>query len=119
MGLLKEFKEFAMRGNVLDMAIGVIIGASFTGIVNSLVNDIIMPPIGLALGGGGLVSTLDDYLRFCMMMLHGDRSKTSIGGPATGEVVRVQIVNDRVRRGLIKLLQRLDVLNKSLPHGER
>ena len=49
--MLDEFKKFAMRGNVLDLAIGVIIGASFTGIVNSLVNDIIMPPIGLALGG--------------------------------------------------------------------
>jgi len=51
MAMLDEFKKFAMRGNVLDLAIGVIIGASFTGIVNSLVNDIIMPPIGLALGG--------------------------------------------------------------------
>ena len=49
--MLDEFKKFAMRGNVLDLAVGVIIGASFTGIVNSLVNDIIMPPIGLALGG--------------------------------------------------------------------
>lgn len=49
--MLEEFKKFAMRGNVLDLAVGVIIGASFTGIVTSLVNDIIMPPIGLALGG--------------------------------------------------------------------
>jgi large conductance mechanosensitive channel len=49
--MLEEFKKFAMRGNVLDLAVGVIIGASFTGIVNSLVSDIIMPPIGLALGG--------------------------------------------------------------------
>ncbi len=49
--MFEEFKKFAMRGNVLDLAIGVIIGASFTGIVNSLVNDIIMPPVGLALGG--------------------------------------------------------------------
>ncbi|MEY4964700.1 MAG: large-conductance mechanosensitive channel [Pseudomonadota bacterium] len=49
--MFEEFKKFAMRGNALDLAIGVIIGASFTGIVNSLVNDIIMPPIGLALGG--------------------------------------------------------------------
>lgn len=49
--MLEEFKKFAMRGNVLDLAVGVIIGASFTGIVNSLVNDVIMPPIGLALGG--------------------------------------------------------------------
>ncbi len=48
--MLKEFKEFAMRGNVLDMAIGIIIGAAFGKIVSSLVNDVIMPPIGLLLG---------------------------------------------------------------------
>ena len=49
--MLKEFKEFVMRGNVFDMAVGIIIGASFGTIVTSLVNDIIMPPIGLVLGG--------------------------------------------------------------------
>src|SRR5512136_1197866 len=48
--MFKEFKEFAMRGNVVDMAIGIIIGAAFGTIVGSLVNDIIMPPIGLLLG---------------------------------------------------------------------
>jgi large conductance mechanosensitive channel len=48
--MLKEFKEFAMRGNVLDMAVGIIIGAAFGSIVNSLVADVIMPPIGLLLG---------------------------------------------------------------------
>lgn len=48
--MLKEFKEFALRGNVLDMAVGIIIGAAFGKIVSSLVNDIIMPPIGLLLG---------------------------------------------------------------------
>lgn len=48
--MLKEFKEFAMRGNVVDMAVGIIIGAAFGTIVQSLVNDVIMPPIGLALG---------------------------------------------------------------------
>ncbi|MCS7257934.1 MAG: large conductance mechanosensitive channel protein MscL [candidate division WOR-3 bacterium] len=48
--MLKEFKEFAMRGNVLDMAVGIIIGSAFGKIVSSLVNDIIMPPIGLLLG---------------------------------------------------------------------
>jgi large conductance mechanosensitive channel len=46
----KEFKEFVLRGNVVDLAVGIIIGASFTSIVNSLVNDIIMPPIGMLLG---------------------------------------------------------------------
>ena len=49
--MLREFKEFAMRGNVLDMAVGIIIGAAFGTIVNSLVTDVIMPPVGLALGG--------------------------------------------------------------------
>ena len=48
--MLKEFKEFVMRGNVLDLAIAVIIGAAFGGIVTSLVNDVLMPPLGLALG---------------------------------------------------------------------
>lgn len=48
--MFKEFREFAMRGNVLDMAVGIIIGIAFGAIVTSLVNDIVMPPIGLALG---------------------------------------------------------------------
>jgi large conductance mechanosensitive channel len=48
--MLKEFKEFAMRGNVVDMAVGIVIGAAFGTIVKSLVSDVIMPPIGLALG---------------------------------------------------------------------
>ena len=48
--MFKEFKEFAMRGNVVDMAVGIIIGAAFGTIVNSVVSDIIMPPIGLLLG---------------------------------------------------------------------
>ncbi len=48
--MFKEFKEFAVKGNVVDMAVGIIIGAAFTSIVNSLVNDIIMPPVGLILG---------------------------------------------------------------------
>ncbi len=69
--MLKEFKEFAMRGNVLDLAIGVIIGGAFGKIITSLVNDVIMPPIGLLLGkvdfrnlfinlSGGQYSTLAD-----------------------------------------------------------
>src|SRR6267154_3284079 len=47
----REFREFAMRGNVVDLAVGIILGAAFTTIVNSLVNDLIMPPLGLAIGG--------------------------------------------------------------------
>jgi large conductance mechanosensitive channel len=49
--VLQEFKAFISRGNVIDLAVGIIIGAAFTAIVNSLVNDIIMPPIGVILGG--------------------------------------------------------------------
>ncbi len=48
--MLKEFKEFAMKGNMLDMAVGIVIGAAFSAIVSSMVDDIIMPPIGLLLG---------------------------------------------------------------------
>ena len=49
--MLKEFRDFAMRGNVIDLAIGIIIGAAFTTVVNSLVKDIIMPPIGYIMNG--------------------------------------------------------------------
>lgn len=52
MSLLQEFKEFALKGNVMDMAVGVIIGGAFGKIVTSLVNDIIMPPIGMVVGKG-------------------------------------------------------------------
>lgn len=51
MGFVSEFREFAVKGNVVDLAVGLIIGAEFGKIVNSLVNDIIMPPIGLVIGG--------------------------------------------------------------------
>ncbi|MFN2223648.1 MAG: large conductance mechanosensitive channel protein MscL, partial [Candidatus Promineifilaceae bacterium] len=49
--MIKEFKEFVMRGSVLDLAVGIIIGAAFTAIVKSFVDDILMPPIGMLLGG--------------------------------------------------------------------
>lgn len=95
MAFLQEFKSFAMRGNVLDMAVGVIIGGAFGKIVSSLVDDIIMPPIGYLIGGvnfselkvvlpavvegqepaticyGNFVQTLLDFLivAFCIFML--------------------------------------------------
>lgn len=62
--MLKEFKKFAMRGNVLDMAVGIIIGAAFGGIVNSLVSDIIMPPIGFTLGN-------IDFTNFFLVLKEG------------------------------------------------
>ena len=51
MSMMKEFREFAMRGNVVDMAVGIVIGGAFGKIVTSFVNDILMPPIGMAIGG--------------------------------------------------------------------
>jgi large conductance mechanosensitive channel len=63
MSMMKEFREFAMRGNVMDMAVGIIIGAAFGKIVSSFVNDVLMPPLGLALGGvdfSGLAVTLKE-----------------------------------------------------------
>jgi large conductance mechanosensitive channel len=51
MGMMKEFKDFAMKGNVIDMAVGIVIGGAFGKIIGSLVTDVIMPPIGILLGG--------------------------------------------------------------------
>jgi len=62
MGMMSEFKEFAVKGNVMDLAVGVVIGAAFNKIVSSLVDDLIMPVVGLALGGRdfkGLFLSLD------------------------------------------------------------
>ncbi|MDD5350998.1 MAG: large conductance mechanosensitive channel protein MscL [Chthoniobacteraceae bacterium] len=53
--MLKEFKEFALKGNMLDMAVGIIIGAAFTKVINSLVSDILMPPLGLLTGSADFV----------------------------------------------------------------
>jgi large conductance mechanosensitive channel len=61
MGFIKEFKEFAIKGNMLDMAVGIIVGAAFGKIVSSLVSDVVMPPFGVLLGGidfTGLAITL-------------------------------------------------------------
>jgi large conductance mechanosensitive channel len=68
--MFEEFHKFAMRGNVIDLAVGVVIGASFTGIVNSLVKDIIMPPIGLLLGG-------IDFSNF-FVVLKGDHAASTL-----------------------------------------
>ena len=79
--MLEEFKKFAMRGNVLDLAVGVIIGASFTGIVNSLVNDIIMPPIGLALGGV-------DFSNF-FFVIKGDHALDTLAAAKAAKAVTI------------------------------
>ena len=68
MAIVKEFKEFAMRGNVVDLAVGVIIGAAFGKIVTSLVNDVIMPPIGYLTGG-------IDFKNLKILIKEGDPAK--------------------------------------------
>ncbi|MEI7896824.1 MAG: large-conductance mechanosensitive channel protein MscL [bacterium] len=75
MKILTEFKEFAMRGNVIDLAVGVIIGAAFGKVVGSLVNDIIMPPIGVLVGGMDFKS-----LAFTI--------REAVTDPATGKIAR-------------------------------
>lgn len=63
--MFKEFKEFATRGNAMDLAIGLILGTAFTGIVNTLVNGILMPPLGLLLGGA-------DFKDLFLVLQRGD-----------------------------------------------
>jgi len=63
--MIKEFKEFAVKGNMLDMAVGIILGASFSGVVNSVVNDLLMPPVGLLLGGA-------DFSELFVLLKAGD-----------------------------------------------
>ncbi|HUO92518.1 MAG TPA: large conductance mechanosensitive channel protein MscL [Rhizomicrobium sp.] len=76
--MFQEFRKFAMRGNVIDLAVGVVIGASFTAIINSLVKDIIMPPIGLLLGG-------IDFSNF-FVTLKGAQAKTLDAAQHAGAV---------------------------------
>ncbi|WP_169788178.1 large-conductance mechanosensitive channel protein MscL [Rufibacter tibetensis] len=75
--MLKEFKEFAMRGNVIDLAVGVVIGAAFGKIVTSLVEDIIMPPLGLLVGGNHF-SDLKVVLRESVMGSDGKVSDVTL-----------------------------------------
>ena len=77
--MIKEFKEFISRGSVIDLAVGIIIGAAFTAIVNSLVNDILMPPLGLLLGG-------IDFSNF-FITLKGDSHGTLKAAQDAGAVV--------------------------------
>ena len=87
--MLKEFQEFIARGNVIDLAVGVIIGAAFGKIVDSLVNQVIMPPIGLALGG-------IDFSRMEMVLRAED--------PATEAIEKVAIQYGAFINTLIQFL---------------
>ena len=81
MSIFAEFKKFAVRGNVVDLAVGVIIGASFTGIITSLVNDVLMPPIGLALGGV-------DFSNF-FLVIKGDPAVETLAAAKAAKAVTI------------------------------
>ncbi|HLV18607.1 MAG TPA: large-conductance mechanosensitive channel protein MscL, partial [Pseudomonas sp.] len=81
--MFKEFKEFAVRGNVVDMAVGIIIGGAFGTIVSSLVNDVLMPPIGLLMGG---VDFSDIFL-----VLKGEGSYATLADAAAAGAVTINV----------------------------
>ena len=82
MGVIQEFKKFALKGNVVDMAVGVIIGGAFGKIVTSLVNDIIMPPLGVLLGGAN----------FSDLALKIQREVVEVGVDGVESVVRPEVL---------------------------
>jgi large conductance mechanosensitive channel len=84
MGILKEFKSFAMRGNVLDLAVAVIIGGAFGKIVTSFVNDVLMPPIGLLLGN-------TDFSNLRVILKHGTDAVMDGENVLTPAIVEVSI----------------------------
>jgi large conductance mechanosensitive channel len=84
--MLKEFKEFAMRGNVLDLAVGIIIGGAFGTIVKSLVDDVIMPPVGLALGNV-------DFADLFLLLKEGPKSAPPYASLAEAQAAGAVTVN--------------------------
>jgi large conductance mechanosensitive channel len=82
--MIKEFKEFAMKGNMLDMAVGIIIGAGFTTVVNSLVNDILMPVLGLLFGDA-------DFSQLYIMLKEGTPAGPYASLTAAGEAGAVTL----------------------------
>ncbi|HEX7550068.1 MAG TPA: large conductance mechanosensitive channel protein MscL [Candidatus Methylomirabilis sp.] len=84
--MIKEFKEFAMRGNVVDMAVGIIIGGAFGTIVKSLVDDVLMPPIGLLLGG-------IDFSNFFLVLKQGTKAAIPYAALADAKAAGAVTVN--------------------------
>jgi large conductance mechanosensitive channel len=113
----REFREFAMRGNVIDLAVGIIIGAAFTTIVNSLVNDLIMPPLGLLIGGV-------DFTNF-FVTLKGGSYPTLEAAKAAGAVTMNYglFINAVIRFVIVAfaifiLVKQINRLKKEEPAGE-
>ena len=93
MSMLKEFKEFAVKGNVVDMAVGIIIGGAFGTIVQSLVKDVLMPPIGLLLGG------VDFSGLFVVLKGEGEEQAAPAEPPPTPEdVLLLREIRDSLKK---------------------
>ncbi len=84
--MFKEFREFAIRGSVVDLAVGIIIGAAFGAVVTSLVNDVIMPPIGLMLGGV-------DFASLMLVLKEGTKAPPPYATPADAKAALAVTVN--------------------------
>jgi len=120
MGLIKEFKEFALRGNVIDLAVGVIIGAAFGKVVNSVVNDVMMPPIGKVLGGVNfndlyIPLTLDPE-QFKHMPSLADARKASMPLIAYGSFLTTLIEFTIVAFCVFMMVKAMNLATKGLQH---
>ncbi len=109
MGLIKEFKEFAMRGNVLDMAVGIVIGGAFGKIVSSFVEDILMPPIGVLLGG---VNFSDLKIVFKQAVMDGENVVTPEVALRYGNFIQVIIDFLIIAFAIFMLLKAVNKFNK-------
>ena len=109
MGLIKEFKEFAMRGNVLDMAVGIVIGGAFGKIVSSFVEDILMPPIGVLMGG---VNFSDLKVVFKQALMDGENVVTPEVALRHGNFIQVIIDFLIIAFAIFMLLKAVNKFNK-------
>ena len=109
MGLIKEFKEFAMRGNVLDMAVGIVIGGAFGKIVSSFVEDILMPPIGVLLGG---VNFSDLKIVFKQAVMDGENVVTPEVALRYGNFIQVIFDFLIIAFAIFMLLKSVNKFNK-------
>ena len=109
MGLIKEFKEFAMRGNVLDMAVGIVIGGAFGKIVSSFMEDILMPPIGVLLGG---VNFSDLKVVFKQAVMDGENVVTPEVALRYGNFIQVIFDFLIIAFAIFMLLKAVNKFNK-------
>jgi large conductance mechanosensitive channel len=101
MGLISEFKEFIVKGNAIDLAVGIIIGAAFGAVVTSLVNDIIMPPIGVAMGG---VDFSQLSIKLADAVPPGEKTVTGITNTSDKAIPAVVLSYGKFINALIALL---------------